>query len=641
MEAFDAKEKTKLEYKKTRFKIWLIRCSHFASSLMKEVLFYTVESSRVVDAYLSLDIKWAQYKNIVRVANGQCRVLLSEQAAEKTIDAPFDWDVIECAENKRGRIMIFQNNLLEVATKVRKRNFIDIIDVKATGIEEKFEITKYVNLPPIYSDDKMTLDQLHFLCYCMAMDHNQIPRTSIFKLLGMSQAGLATLREWLFDYYVYDVPDDSFKSKIFEFQNQNAMDYIIMKTTFKLINFYQRRNTLFHLPLCVALRQMNALRRRYLHINDWDPSPQKLGVHYQCHGCQKFANSFVSPINYTDNSIYNEFYCSRHRIYNPTVKSKNNTLFYDQKNQRVIEYYTQSTPSQTAPPPVEHNSILNVAAYDIDNGLAYCRRNKKKRIANYASTTSTSDNNIIMRVGNINISCNKVASSTTTPTIMSANDSVEEDDDEESIDEDITHLLLNIDQLTKSGQKHLKQYTSSLINGIGKKKENKKKRILAIVNDPLHKFYHCQLPMQAIDMVGVVKNGKVLCVECGFMTEYKNYNMSTYGPVCMQHHSNELMKNHPVFVNDQTVDTQEIHRRLMIPERRSCSCQICHKTNASLILVIRGEKFKLLPVKCCTVCYNNLTNQRRVKTSSSFVLVLDEINQYIIYKKYPTPLIIL
>ena len=167
-------------------------------------------------------------------------------------------------------------------------------------------------------------------------------------------------------------------------------------------------------------------------------------------------------------------------------------------------------------------------------------------------------------------------------------------------------------------------------------KENNKKRILTIINEPLHKLYHCQLPMQAIDMVGVVKNGKVLCVECGVMTEYKNFNMSTYGPVCMQHQSNEMMKNHPVFTNDSTTNTLEIHRRLIIQERYACSCQICQKTNASLILVIRGEKFKLLPVKCCTVCYNNLTNQRRIKTSSSFLLTLDEINQYIKYKNYPT-----
>lgn len=673
MEAFDAKEAMKMNYEKTRFKMWLIKCRYFASSLMKEILFYTEESSVIIDRYLSLDVKWIQYKNIIRAANGQCRQELSMQAKNRPLDTPFDWSVIEHIEKspdgrydiKRGKIMIFHTNTLDVTTKVRKRNFIGIIEVKSTGIEERIDITKYNNLQPIYAAvdtanrTKPTLDELHFLAYCMAIDDNQIIRTSIFKLLGMSAQGLATLREWLFEYYTYDIPDDSLKKKIDKFQRQNIQDYIIMKTVFKLINFYRKRDKIFFLPLPMALRQMNALRTRYMRINDWDATPRQLGLHYQCLGCQKFANTIIHPCDYAHASTYNEFTCSRHRVYAPMQQQQqHNALFYDQKNQHIVEYHSddgRDDVGATAPPRSDNISYLTMAAYNQIDGKAYCIKNKKKRVPNYNKTASMDEKNIIMqsRNGKMTISCNKVTSTTITSMTATNDDdktSEAECDDLEG-EESITNILLTIDEVSKGGggaRERLKQYAKHLLqsqhhdkpkkkNGV----ENNKKKILDIILEPLQKLYHCGLPMEERDMVGVVINGKVLCVNCGLMTEYKNFNNSTYGHVCMREESAEMTKNHSLFttiepVNEVTTKKRAIHPRLLIiNQQQQQQCQICQKTQASIILVVRGEAFKLTPLRCCSVCHNNLTNPKIVKAASP-LLSLTEIHQFLKHKHYPS-----
>jgi hypothetical protein len=667
MEAFDAKEALKMNYEKTRFKMWLIKCRYFASSLMKEILFYTEESSVIIDRYLSLDVKWIQYKNIIRAANGQCRQELSMQAKNRTLSEPFDWHVIEHIEKssdgrydiKRGKIMIFHTNTLDVTTKVRKRNFIGIIEVKSTGIEERIDITKYNNLQPIYAESeakaegkrtKPTLDELHFLTYCMAIDDNQIIRTSIFKLLGMSAQGLATLREWLFEYYTYDIPDDSLKKKIDKFQRQNIQDYIIMKTVFKMINFYRRRDKIFFLPLPFMLRQMNALRTRYMRVNDWDPSPRQLGIHYQCMGCQKFANTIIHPYDYTHASTYNEYTCSRHRVYS-TIQKKHNALVYDQKNQHIVEYHSDDGRDDVIILPKNDNiSYLTMAAYNAIDGKPYCIKNKKKRVPNYNKTTSMDQKNIIMqsRNGKVTISCNKVSSTVVTQQQMTMNDDdktseTEGDDETEAID--ITSILLDINQLSKAGRERLKQYGKHLLqsqhvkpkkkNGV----ENNKKKILDIILEPLQKLYHCGLPLEERDMAGVVINGKVLCVECGLMTEYKNYNNSTYGHVCMREESAEMTTNHPLFTTGEPVTSEVIKKRAIHPrlvlQRETTRCQVCQKTDASLILVIRGTHFKLTPLYCCTVCHSNLTNPKIVKSTSS-MLSLNEVAQFVKHKNYPT-----
>jgi hypothetical protein len=170
-------------------------------------------------------------------------------------------------------------------------------------------------------------------------------------------------------------------------------------------------------------------------------------------------------------------------------------------------------------------------------------------------------------------------------------------------------------------------------------KINNKKKILEIITEPLKKFYNCSKPLQPIDMIGVVKNGKVLCVECGIMTEYRDYNMSSYGPVCMRHISDGIMRHHPVYLQEELNPAvpepkkRLPHRRLIIPEcERGGCCQICGETRASLNLIVYNViDFKLTLRMSCRMCFYTLTKNRQGK---SHILSSNDVSEYRSSKGY-------
>jgi hypothetical protein len=231
-----------------------------------------------------------------------------------------------------------------------------------------------------------------------------------------------------------------------------------------------------------------------------------------------------------------------------------------------------------------------------------------------------------------------------------------------SYEEDIYSLFTNIRNLSKEGREKLelyaKQHTQDLeqTKKDGKKKvpvENNKKRILRAVMEPLHKMYNCHVPLQAIDMIGVVKNGKVLCVECGVMTEYKNFNMTSYGPICMRHRYSSIMRHHPVWSSGApytppytqgpspttaailadlvTTKKRPLHNSLFLKDDDRCSCTVCHLTRANIVLVVRDQYHKLTPLKCCSVCYVNIRN-RNVK---QVLLSIADVTKFAELKGYP------
>ena len=202
--------------------------------------------------------------------------------------------------------------------------------------------------------------------------------------------------------------------------------------------------------------------------------------------------------------------------------------------------------------------------------------------------------------------------------------------------EDIYTLLTNINQLGREGRERLEQYARQHTQDLegdstGHKKkttpvENNKKKILKTVMEPLHKMYNCNVPLQAIDMIGVVKNGKVLCVECGVMTEYRNYNMTPYGPICMRHRYASIMKHHPIWNSvplssnspplitfpasmSPTARKRPLHHSLLIGDDRRVDCHLCHKTQARLFITLYDEFYSLLLLESCTVCYTNIRNR--------------------------------
>ena len=771
MKAFDTKEALKMNYTKTRFKMWLIKCRYFASSLMKEILFYTQESDGLMNRFLSLNQKWIQYKLIIRLANGKCRNEISRQIS--LCQWSINWFVIENIEKsqdnkydlKKGEIMYFHNKALTVSDKVRKRDFIGIVLIKSTAIEEKIDLDKLPPIEPIYCDtlpqdgspqQKMTLEELHFITYCMAMEQTPLVKTSLFQAMGMSREGIITLRELMMEYYTYAIPDDSIKKRIRAFLERSIQDYIIMKTAFKMIEYYRKREHVFHLPIQFAHRQIHALRRRQLKIDDHDPTPEKLGVHYQCHGCQNFATTKIFPQDYPSYSNYSELSHSRFRVFsnfvspNPATGEENaseiqptNTglgcedivLCFDGKNYRTLEHYktliattTNSSGSARKPrelkegkegkkkkkPKKKDNvgdniSFLSIASYNSHDGMPYCERNKRNGISGKFSLksidTKKTESVVIMRTRNSKI---KVYSHRTISSKVNDEDGdyqeeeeeerEEEDDEDDEEDEDdeddedsgkrgkgtrrkkkhseqstedydpLPYLELmsdNLSELTKENfdrmEQYVKQRTGDFV--LPKHKENNKRKILNIILEPLHKLYNCRVPMQEIDMIGLVKNGKTLCVECGMMTEYKNFNMSPYGPVCNTHPLASLMHHHPSWVNHnhlqngtsmtqllqqvRTLDDEFLtqgemskfanKRKILHPSvllarnERSISCEICHQSDIAVRLTFQSDSFLLSTIKCCFVCHHNLTRTRPTKP---ILLTKNDILEYQIQKGY-------
>ena len=69
-----------------------------------------------------------------------------------------------------------------------------------------------------------------------------------------------------------------------------------------------------------------------------------------------------------------------------------------------------------------------------------------------------------------------------------------------------------------------------------KAQENNKKIIDTFIKSLIKAKNHtCQSPLLDIDMVGIVKNRKALCCDCGSMTEVKDFNVTSYGITCGCH----------------------------------------------------------------------------------------------------------
>lgn len=783
MALFDAKEQAKMAYVKTPLKMLMIRCPRSCSSWMKEVQFYTQESGRCNDEFLSIDLMWVQFKNITRIANGQCRLELSQQAATLPLTTPFDWRQIEFIEKsqdgrydiKSGKIMAFHNIALKVARKVMKRNFNGIIEIKSTGIEEKIALDKNAPLPKIYYDPDdptqkhlegklMTLDQLLFMLYCLGVDECPVPKTAILQAMGMSKQGLAWYRDWLIEYYLYGYPDDSYKKKILKFVRHSLQDYLIMKTSFKGTTLFKKSDHIFYLPVEILVRQAHAVRTHQLRISDWEPTPELLAVHHQCYGCGKFANAVVVPTDYPMRSNYAEYTYARHRVYNALPQlalqqcDQNVVLVTPDasKQVRVLEYHkdcwarlglnankpesTTGRPAATLPSVVatqhgadncekkkkkkkkredeekkkqkknDNISYLNIAAYDIADGKPYCVRNKRKRITGGVNFIDD-ERNIIRRSrnGEIVMYCNKVATRIETDEQQQGDDTdgQGDSDDDDSVDgsapttattattttgsdglaqldggsatdengpvvqitrpeyeEDTALLTSNINLLSGRDLARLHRYAVQHAQDLGgtitpgsssggqqgtvdggnqsregKKKqavENNKKRIHRAVMEPLHKRFNCDVPMQPVDMIGIVKNGMVLCVECGVMTQYRNYNMTSRGPTCMRHRLASMMRSHHAWnaPNVPSVDSvieantpgsasqrmdagkkKQFHRHAFVPDYVRVTCCCCQQAGqwGRLYVVLQDCRFRLYRVALCVGCHTQVRSRHNSK----------------------------
>lgn len=299
----------------------LYKARHTQLCELKEFLFYTAETSGCFDRILSRNNKWCQHKEIVRAGMGRYRDDISLQCKNLAYDQPIDWTRIEYIykkddyDIKTGIIMNVHTLLLKTTEKVKKDSLENILMKKMTSIEEviKFgdehkekDSERHPYTAFMETNGCVTLDELHMIAYGMATgqspgatettDEEPVMKTNLLQVVGMSPRGILRVRDWIFGYYVYDIPDNALKKSIIAFQSESMSDYIILKTMIKLIIYY-KRDHIFHLPASYAIRQTMALRR-LLCVDPLHPTPDLLGVHYMCPGCLKFANPVINPSDY-------------------------------------------------------------------------------------------------------------------------------------------------------------------------------------------------------------------------------------------------------------------------------------------------------------------------------------------------------
>lgn len=444
----------------------------------------------------------------------------------------------------------------------------------------------------------ISLADLHFLCWLMAKrkDKAKLGKTETrwFQVMGMSREGLETLRMWYFLYSRYDIPDNSLKKVIMEFHARSPKDYMILKTVLRLIEYYKNEQV-FHLPICYAKKQIFALRR-LLGVEDWEPTPPLLGCSYQCTGCHKFANAVIEPI---DNNRHVATATTATAIMATQAKKgvvglvssppkpclANGGESAAELQKKRGKRGTTTTTEKNVVTSGTTSCFLNTALFNMDDGRLYCSKYTSGYKHALLENDGYNEGQIVMRKkdGSVVVRSNKtvllfpnmpqpiikkpVATATTrkkphgnsTLAVMSSVREREEKKllwlldvrafelNESSADDVACGLfaankeIVEGDEVGGDGSTTIKVVPTTTT----KKetvpvvpKKNNKKIILGYVTKAITDMkLTCNTPLTCIDMVGIVKNGKVLCVECGSMTEMKNHNITNHGITCGRHKS--------------------------------------------------------------------------------------------------------
>jgi hypothetical protein len=699
------KEKDELIYVKTPFKLFLLLCRHFVLFRLKEFFFYIAESSGCFNEMLSIDHKFLQYKEIVKMGNGRCLNELSRQAATRAWHLPFDWSVIEYEKKsnvtydiKSGEIKKFHAWALKLSRKVWKGNFVEILSKKMTNTEMAIDMSNgkattepYVPFYYIDNDEDggggggetasadriISLGELHFICWCMSKSPSRILETRWFKVIGMSREGVATVREWLYYYEEHSIPDNSLKDLIAEFQAHSMKDYMILKTVLKLIAYYKTEQ-IFHLPVEYAKRQIYALRN-LLHVEEWEPTPPLLGFVYQCPGCLKYANTVVEPL---DDRPRCPLHCSVPLIYaasfaaaistpaKPVAKKKCLAKKKKKIKKATTQKAQQQQQQQQQPNTMPTSCFLNMAFYNMHDGGLYC----SKYSAGYKHALAKEDTpeagtRIIMRRHDNGI----VVRSNKTLLVYEGDERAKNaracryrDDDEDGGGGLFYNQKSNLDRQSKKDEWLLQIRESEFdpgnddmleefgndageviepIKEAGEEEGDKgsdvkvsdkkvatttkntnKKVILGRVNDAITGFnYTCNRQLQLIDFIGIIKNGKALCVECGSMTEVKNFNINNQGITCNRHRfvlddlttpikMSTIKRNHLFTTTPESTKSNkyELHPLDIVRKDslvdtphylETSQCTYCNEGAARCRLAVIGHRFKLIKVSLCRPCF--------------------------------------
>jgi hypothetical protein len=276
-------------------------------SLLREYHFYNCESSGVADRALSKTFKWIDFKRLIRYSNSLVRATLSEQAG-RDFNAPFNLTGIESGLDSITVTSETRLLCLKTFIKVKKGRFEEVLIKKMTAAEKHFvwwQTSHHTNPNRAISGNESSEnisritpslfatspEILHNICRHVASLNNPILETRWLQMMGMSRESISLVRNWILDYYEYDVADDGLKTKVTSLYTNSPTDYILLKTYIRLVEHY-KQDSVIHLPITWTQRQLLVLRAN-LDIPTWLPTPSILGVGYICDGCLRWANPVI------------------------------------------------------------------------------------------------------------------------------------------------------------------------------------------------------------------------------------------------------------------------------------------------------------------------------------------------------------
>ena len=668
-----------MQYVKTNFKLWLLLNRHFFLYLLKEYLMYTAEVSSCYDEICAMSYKWIRNKEIIRMGNGRCRNILSAQAHPYR---PFDWDVIEYEKKskvkqdiKSGEIKKFHHWALGKSSKIKKAQFLEILAKKMIGTEKCIDQSEMICekfyqdfVPDGETQTKITIDELHFICWYMARNKATMIETKWFQVMGMTLHGIACLRNWQFCYYIYDIPDNSLNNYIEEFRNHSMVDYNILKTAIRLIGYYKEKHNIVHLCIETTNNQSYAMRKG-LNIDDFVATPEYLGVVYQCSGCMKFANSItvaltleqkIAQLLQVEKNRLMELHSQQLRIAAATAMTTSNYSKHNCGSSSSSSNNNNNALQLKIPKPknkknTQQNlsySFLNKTFYNSDDGLLYCtkyisERNKdlpnaenmtviirkknspitiasSKKVQVRQSTLINEKNNskaVSKRNETQSFFCSEknmrdraekklewLMQTSSRDALMAGHTKGVDDtngDDNAGDDDDVDDVVIG---------NSLKETTSG---------SSKKLNIKKVIHDRIEATvtaagYTCQSPLMRIDMIGICKNGKVNCEICGIMTERKNHNMMGDGRITCGRHKEWF---HPVLSKNCTItsfqqqQTNGNNAKLGPMKYRLNPIDIVSKTELNVKcrfcsnlpkfrIAVINNLFKIEKISLCKICFD-------------------------------------
>lgn len=492
---------------------WLKNTRHFALFLLREFHFHTCKSGGVVNRVLKSNTKWRRFKSLVRGANAACRNEISKQMAADA-SKPVDWARLFHEEvlpkksknappqtKKSGIVMHYHNLSLDTNVKLKKDLFEKILLKKMTAVESELEF--YTNK---FEWPDVSLETFKFVAWCSARSRRHVLPTACLQWLGMTASGFATVREWVFEYYVYDSSDDGHKIKTKRLFEESPSNYFILKLYLKLLMHY-REDNFFYLPVQHVLRQYSALRSNLL-VEAWMPTPELAGHVYFCEGCGRWANPVVSEVDWS---------------------TEKKTL----EKSLAVSYST----------------FLSAAYFNPTTGKLHCAR--KRKCTDSEETRCEKDE-----------STDENESSGNSDQEWGCDIDAELADASSKSGRSSTSILraqlqwaqARVDDLMTMGEDEANGKNDCLDAGTSNDANDPKHKtkMTTLINSALADCFSCvKDPLVDVDFVGLFKlhNGRVygLCCLCGCLVQVKNENVTNLGVTCGRHVTSETRPTHPIW----------------------------------------------------------------------------------------------